>query len=145
MTATYSESQRRLNHILGFFFAGCALGILVGAIHYNWWFATVWLVAGSIGGVIRLTGSQSAVTPNIAENNEVAGELPDELAAQRAFSGKFLKFTSLLAATVLAAGFALENPWWGNLLVATITWFASMFGIPLLCGPRKIGETEVVE
>jgi len=141
MIATYSEAHRRLNHLLGFFFVSCAVEILLGVIHRNWWLAAVWLVAGSIGGVIRVAVSQCAVTPSTPENNEFANELAD----QRAFTGKFLKFTSLLAATVLAAGFALGNPWWGNLLAAVITWFASMFGIALLCAPRKNGERDVVE
>ena len=153
MIATYSEAHRRRNHILEFFFVGCAGEILVGAIHQNWWFAAVWLAAGFIDGLIVISVSHYAVTTSPHKNDEFANELaanddepePNELADQCAFGGKFLRFTNLLAATVLAAGFALGNPWWGNLLAAAVTWFASMFGIPLLCAPRKNGERDAVD
>jgi hypothetical protein len=153
MTPTYLEAHQRLNAFLEFFFVGCVGASLVGAIHYNWWFAAVWVGAGFFDGLIVISASQGAVTGTAPSSNEFASELGpsddelarDEFADQRAFAGKFLKFTILLATTVLAAGFALRNPWWGNLLVAVVTWFVSMVGIPLLCAPRKNGESDIID
>ena len=152
MIATYSEAHRRLNRVLEIFFVGCAAGALIGIFRDDRWVATVWLAAGFATAIIRASVSRSAVTVSVPEKNEFADELAskgDRLALnervdERAFEGKFLKFTTVLAATVLACGLVLGNPWWGNLLAAAVTWFASMFGIALLCAPRKNSEGEVV-
>jgi hypothetical protein len=146
--ATYSEAHRRLNHILEVFFVACAVGTLIGVIRDDWWVAAVWVTAGFVTAVIEFSVSRSALRASAREKNEFADELTanrnepalDEHADERAFEGKFLKFTTLLAATVLACGFTLGNPWWGNVLAAAVTWFASMVGIALLCAPRKNGD-----
>lgn len=111
--ATYSEAHRRLNRILNFFLVCCIAGTLIGVIDNRWWFATVSLAAGFVTGAIEAS-AKSAVLASAPEKNDFT----DELASERAFESKFLKFTSLLATAVLASGFALGNIWWGNLLAA---------------------------
>jgi len=156
MIAAYSEAHRRLNHVLELFCISCVAGIFIGVIHNDRWFATIWLLAGIITGVIAASPSRSAAMASAAERAPEKKDLADELALddehvlseladERAFDGKFLKFTALLAVTVLASGFALGNSWWVNLIAGTIAWFASMFGIALLCAPRKNGEGDVVD
>lgn len=149
--ATYSQAHRRLNHVLEVFFVACAAGTVSGVLRDDGWVAAVWLAAGLATAVIRASGSRSAASA--CEKNEFADELAadrdepalNECADEHAFESKFLKFTTLLAATVLAGGFALGNLWWGNMLVAVVTWFASMFGVALLCAPRKNGEESPVD
>ena len=137
MIATYSEAHRRVNRILEFFFVGCAAASLIGIALHDWWFATVWVAAGLQAVIIEISKRPSAAMAGVPENI-VANELADE----RAFEAKFLKFPCLLAATVLAAGFALGNPWWSNLLAAAIAWFTSIFVIALLCAPRINAEKD---
>jgi uncharacterized membrane protein YjjP (DUF1212 family) len=153
MVATYSQAHRRLNHVLEVFFVACAAGTVIAVFRDDGWVAAVWLAAGLATAVIRASGSRNAVRASAFEKNEFADKLAanrdepalNERADEHAFESKFLKFTTLLAATVLACGFALGNLWWGNVLVAVVTWFASMFGIALLCAPRKNGEESRVD
>ncbi|GLI95145.1 hypothetical protein [Methylocystis echinoides] len=151
MIATYSQAHRRLNHVLEVFFVTCAAGTVSGVVRDDGWVAAVWLAAGLATAGIRASGSRTAASA--CEKNELADEPAadrdepslNERADEQAFESKFLKFTTLLAAAVLACGFALGNLWWGNVLVAVVTWFASMFGIALLCAPRKNGEESRVD
>ena len=129
MIATYSEAHRRLDNVLKIFFVVCVAGIVIGILNYDWWFATVWLIAGFINGIIGASVRQSAANFSTPEDNEFADA--------RVFAGNSLNFTNLLAATVVATGFALRQPWWGVVLAGAATWFASMFGIALLCVPPK--------
>jgi hypothetical protein len=134
MTTTYAEAHRRLDHVLGLFFIGCLAATSVAAAHSHWWLAEIWMFAGVILGVIKVSERNTC---------ESLGELKarnsksrrDELVHQYAFAGKFLKLTCLIAATALGTGCALGSPWWGNLLAAVVAWFSSMFGIPLVCAP----------
>jgi hypothetical protein len=138
MIATYSEAHRRVNRILELFSVGCTAGFLIGVALHGWWFATVWAAAGLLAVVIETSKRQSAIMAGVSANIATT-----ELADERAFEGKFLKFPCLLAATILAAGFELGNPWWSSLLAATIAWFTSMFVVALLCAPRINAEREV--
>ncbi len=137
MIATYSEAHRQLDRMLDYFLFACIAEVLIGAVQSNWLFIIVWVAAALMAGFFAAPRGQNVGTAVIARD--------DELAHEEAFAGKFLKLTNLLAAAILIAGFTLGYPWWANLLVAIVTWFASMFGILLLCAPRIHGEADLAD
>ncbi len=148
MIGSYSDANRELDHLLEFFFVICAMEILAGADQRRWWFTVVWLGAGIFNGAIRASGSLPCIAINLGKIDELAGGLADrsdELAYQRSFGGKLLKFTSLLAAAVMTAELTLGCPWWAALLIGMTTWFVSLLSIPLLSAPRTMeDENEIV-
>ncbi len=137
MVATYSEAHRQLKRVLDFFFFGCVAAILIGTVQSNWWFDIVWLASAFTVGLIGIPLGQNAIIATIPTEIEVAH--------QRAFARIFVRFTNLLAATALAAGFALGHSWWFNLIFTTVIWFASLFGILLLCAPRMHEEGDLAD
>jgi hypothetical protein len=132
MTDTWSEAHHHLDRVLTFLLVVDVVGAFVGVIRHDGWFTTVWLVAGLIAGVIETPVNQSVTAIRPPEDDEFANE--KELAEAYAFARKFMEASNLLAATALAVGFILGNPWWSNLLVAIFAWLIGLFGIP----PREI-------
>jgi len=84
--------------------------------------------------------NQSVTAIRPPEDDEFANE--KELAEAYAFAHKFMEASNLLAATALAVGFIVGNPWWSNLLVAIFAWLIGLFGIPALCAPRNNSECD---
>jgi hypothetical protein len=145
MIVSYSEANRELDHILEFFLVSCAVESLVGVVQHRWWFAFVWFGAAILDAAIRSSARIARIAANPGKIDEAATDLAarsDELANQNSFASRFLRFTSLLAATIAIAGLTLGNTWWAALLVGLTTWFISLFGIPLLCAPRLEEEIE---
>jgi hypothetical protein len=116
MVTTCSEARRQLNRVVDFFFFACISGILISTLQTNWWLAFVWLAAAFLDGMIGLPEVRNAMSGSMRKDQEIVNALADE----QEFAHKFLKFNSLLAATALATGFALGNPWWSNMLVAAV-------------------------
>lgn len=139
MTTIYSAALHRLDEILKFFDIVAVVAVFIAAIHYAWWFALVGLAAGCATDIIRTSASESLATAGASEDDEFANE--SERGEACAFACKFLKLSNLLAVTTLAVGLLLGNPWWGNLLAATVAWFLGLFGIALLCAPEQHGES----
>ena len=98
-------------------------------------FTIVWLVAAFSAGIIVMSERESLFTVNMTEDDELTNE--KELIEAYVFARKFVEASNLLAATMLAVGFVIGNPWWSNLLVALSTWFVVLFGPPLLCAARN--------
>ena len=140
MTDTWSEAHHHLDRVLTFLLVVDVVGAFVGVIRHDGWFTTVWLVAGLIAGVIETPVNQSVTAIRPPEDDEFANE--KELAEAYAFARKFMEASNLLAATALAVGFILGNPWWSNLLVAIFAWLIGLFGIPPLCAPRNNSECD---
>jgi hypothetical protein len=139
MIGSYSEANRELDHVLEFFLIPCTVEILAGVAQHRWWFAVVWLAAAILNGAIRLLAGPARGAINQSKIEEVRSGLTscsDELANQNSFANTFVRFTSLLAATVATAELTLGSMWWAALLIGLTTWFVSLFGIPLLCAPR---------
>lgn len=114
MIGSYSDANRELDHLLEFFLVICAMEILVGVDQRRWWFTVVWLGAGIFNGAIRASGRLPCIAVNLGKIDEPAGDLADrsdDLAYQRSFGGKLLKFTSLLAVAVMTAELTLGCPW----------------------------------
>jgi len=135
MTDTWSEAHHHLDRVLNFLLVVDVVGTFAGIMHHDGWVTTIWLVAGLIAGVIETSVNQSVIAFRAPEDDEFANE--KELVEAYAFARKFAEASNLLAATTLAVGFVLGNPWWSNLLVALSAWFVGLFGIPLLCASRN--------
>ena len=133
MTDTWSEAHHHLDGGLKFFVVVNAAGTVFGMLYDDWLLASICLIAGCLAGVIGTSVNRSVVVTGPGEDDEFANET--EVAEAHAFAHEFLEFSNLLAATTLTVGFALGLPWWSSLLVATLSWFVSLFGIPLLCAP----------
>ncbi|WP_148213147.1 hypothetical protein [Methylocella silvestris] len=129
MTSAYSEAHRRLDRILIFFFVICISGIIVGIVRQEWLFAAVWLAAGFFNGVIGASIRRLANTPETGED--------DEFFDRQVWFRNLVNVGQLLSATVMAAGIALGQPWWRDALAAVAIFFVGVFGLSLLCGPRK--------
>ena len=140
MTDTWSEALHHLDRGLKIFLAADVAGTIFSIIHNDWWLASTWLVAGCLSGVIRTSVDQRTVVGGPTEDEEFVNER--EFAEAQMFARKFLEFSSLLAATMLTVGFALGLPWWSNLLMATLFWIVSLFGIPVLCAPGNEQERD---
>ena len=110
MTDTWSEADHHLDRVLTFLLVVDMVGTFAGVIHHDGWFTTIWLVAGLIAGVIETSANQSIIAFRPPEDDDFANE--KELAEAYAFARKFVEASNLLAATALAVGFVLGNPWW---------------------------------
>jgi TctA family transporter len=135
MTETWWAAHCRLDRVLKFLFIVDVFGTFIGVIYHDGWFTIVWLVAALSAGLIATSKRESFFVVNTPEDDEFANE--KEHAEAYVFARKFVEASNLLAATVLAAGFVLGNPWWSNLLVALLAWFVGLFAIPLLCAARN--------
>jgi len=141
MTDTWSEARHHLERGLKLFVVVDVAGTVFGIIHNDWWLASIWLVAGCLAGVIGTPVNQRIVVADTTEDDEFVSE--KELGEAQKFAREFLEFSNLLAATMLTVGFALGLPWWSSLLMATLLWIASLFGIPVLCAPGNKEERGV--
>ncbi len=135
MTETWWAAHRRMDRVLKFFFIVDVFGTFIGVIHHDAWFTIVWLAAALSAGLIATSKRESFFVVNAPEDDEFTNE--KELTEAYVFARKFAEASNLLAATMLAVGFVLGNPWWSNLLVAVLAWFVGLFGIPLLCAARN--------
>ncbi|MGA9826685.1 MAG: hypothetical protein WBQ53_17905 [Methylocystis sp.] len=134
MTSAWRAAHRRLDSILKLFFIIGVFGTFIGVIYHDAWFTIVCLAAALSVGMIVMSRRESVfVTPT--EDEEFTNE--KELIEAYVFAREFAKASNLLAATVLAVGFVIGNPWWSNLLVAVCAWFVGLFGLPLLCAARN--------
>ncbi len=110
-------------------------GTFIGVIYHDAWFTIVCLVAALSAGMIATSERESFFVVNTTEDDEFTNE--KELIEAYVFARKFAEASNLLAATMLAVGFVIGNPWWSNLLVAVSAWFLGLFGLPLLCAARN--------
>ncbi|MFY9831210.1 MAG: hypothetical protein WAK66_00625 [Methylocystis sp.] len=131
----WRAAHRRMDRILKLFFIIGVFGTFIGVIYHDAWFTIVWLVAAFSAGIIVMSERESLFTVNMTEDDELTNE--KELIEAYVFARKFAEASNLLAATMLAVGFVIGNPWWSNLLVALSTWFVVLFGLPLLCAARN--------
>jgi len=123
-----------LNRILKVFFIIDVFGTFIGVVYHDAWFTIVCLVGAFSAGVIAMSKRESVfVSPT--EDDEFTNE--KELIEAYVFAREFAEASNLLAATMLAIGFVIGNPWWSNLLVAVSAWFIGLFGLPLLCAARN--------
>jgi TctA family transporter len=135
MTETWWAAHRRMDCVLKFFFIVDVFGTFIGVTYHDRWFSIVWIVAALSAGAIATSERESFVVVNTPEDDEFTNE--KELTEAYVFARKLAKASNLLAATLLAVGFVIGNPWWSNLLVALSAWFVGLFGIPLLCASRS--------
>jgi hypothetical protein len=135
ITNAWRAAHRRMDCVLKFFFIIDVFGTFIGVIYHDAWFTIVWLVAALSAGVIATSERASFFVVNTPEDDEFTNE--KELTEACVFARKFAEASNLLAATMLAVGFVLGNPWWSNLLLAILAWFVGLFGIPLLCASRN--------
>jgi hypothetical protein len=134
MTSAWRAAHRRLNRILKVFFIIDVFGTFIGLVYHDAWFTIVCLVGAFSAGVIAMSKRESVfVSPT--EDDEFTNE--KELIEAYVFAREFAEASNLLAATMLAIGFVIGNPWWSNLLVAVSAWFIGLFGLPLLCAARN--------
>ena len=134
MTSAWRAAHRRLNRILKVFFIIDVFGTFIGVVYHDAWFTIVCLVGAFSAGVIAMSKRESVfVSPT--EDDEFTNE--KELIEAYVFAREFAEASNLLAATMLAIGFVIGNPWWSNLLVAVSAWFIGLFGLPLLCAARN--------
>ncbi len=131
----WRAAHRRMDRILKLFFIIGVFGTFIGVIYHDAWFTIVWLVAAFSAGIIVMSERESLFTVNMTEDDELTNE--KELIEAYVFARKFAEASNLLAATMLAVGFVIGNPWWSNLLVALSAWFVVLFGLPLLCAARN--------
>jgi len=123
-----------LNRILKVFFIIDVFGTFIGVVYHDAWFTIVCLVGAFSAGMIAMSKRESVfVSPT--EDDEFTNE--KELIEAYVFAREFAEASNLLAATMLAIGFVIGNPWWSNLLVAVSAWFIGLFGLPLLCAARN--------
>ena len=135
ITNAWVEARHRLDCILRFFFIVDVFGTFIGVIYHDAWFTIVCLVAALSAGMIAMSERESFIVVNATEDDEFTDE--KELVEAYVFARKFAEASNLLAAAMLAVGFVIGNPWWSNLLVALLTWFVSLFVLPLLCAARN--------
>ena len=115
MTSAWRAAHRRLNRILKLFFIIDVFGTFIGVIYHDAWFTIVCLVGAFSAGMIAMSKRESVfVSPT--EDEEFTNE--KELIEAYVFAREFAEASNLLAATMLAIGFVIGNPWWSNLLVA---------------------------
>ena len=134
MTSAWRAAHRRLDRILKLFFIIGVFGTFIGVIYHDAWFTIVCLAAALSVGMIVMSRRKSVfVSPT--EDEEFTNE--KELIEAYVFAREFAEASNLLAATMLAVGFVIGNPWWSNLLVAVCAWFVGLFGLPLLCAARN--------
>jgi len=134
MTSAWRAAHRRLNRILKVFFIIDVFGTFIGLVYHDAWFTIVCLVGAFSAGMIAMSKRESVfVSPT--EDDEFTNE--KELIEAYVFAREFAEASNLLAATMLAIGFVIGNPWWSNLLVAVSAWFIGLFGLPLLCAARN--------
>jgi hypothetical protein len=134
MTSAWRAAHRRLNRILKVFFIIDVFGTFIGVVYHDAWFTIVCLVGAFSAGMIAMSKRESVfVSPT--EDDEFTNE--KELIEAYVFAREFAEASNLLAATMLAIGFVIGNPWWSNLLVAVSAWFIGLFGLPLLCAARN--------
>ena len=131
----WRAAHRRMDRILKLFFIIGVFGTFIGVIYHDAWVTIVWLVAAFSAGIIVMPERESLFTVNMTEDDELTNE--KGLIEAYVFARKFVEASNLLAATMLAVGFVIGNPWWSNLLVALSTWFVVLFGLPLLCAARN--------
>jgi hypothetical protein len=135
ITNAWRVTHRRLDRILKLFLIVDVFGTFIGVIDHDAWFTIVWLVAALNGGMIAMSERESFIVVNTTEDDEFSNE--KELIEAYVCARKFAEASNLLAATMLAVGFVVGNPWWSNLLVALSAWFVSLFALPLLCAARN--------
>jgi hypothetical protein len=135
ITNAWRATHRRLDRILKLFLIVDVFGTFIGVIDHDAWFTIVWLVAAFNAGMIAMSERESFVVVNTTEDDEFFNE--KELIEAYMCARKFAQASNLLAATMLAVGFVIGNPWWSNLLVALSAWFVSLFVLPLLCATRN--------
>ncbi len=135
ITNAWRTNHRRLDRILKLFFIVDVFGTFIGVIYHDAWFTIVCLVAALSAGMIATSERESFFVVNTTEDDEFTNE--KELIEAYVFARKFAEASNLLAATMLAVGFVIGNPWWSNLLVAVSAWFLGLFGLPLLCAARN--------
>ncbi len=135
ITNAWRGAHHRLDCILKLFFIVDVFGTFIGVIYHDAWFTIVCLVAALSAGMIATSERESFVVVNASEDDEFTNE--KELIEAYVFARKFAEASNLLAATMLAVGFVIGDPWWSNLLVAVSAWFLGLFGLPLLCAARN--------
>jgi hypothetical protein len=135
ITNAWRVAHRRLDRILKLFFIIDVFGTFIGVINHDAWFTIVWLVAAFSAGMIAMSERESFFMVNMPDDDEFTSE--KELIEAYVFARKFAEANNLLAATVLAVGLVIGNPWWSSLLVALSAWFIGLFGLPLLCAARN--------
>jgi hypothetical protein len=135
ITNAWRVTHRRLDRILKLFLIVDVFGTFIGVVDHDAWFTIVWLVAAFNAGMIAMSERESFVVVNTTEDDEFSNE--KELIEAYMCARKFAEASNLLAATMLAVGFVIGNPWWSNLLVALSAWFVSLFALPLLCAARN--------
>jgi len=134
MTSAWRAAHRRLDRILKVFFIIDVFGTFIGVVYHDAWFTIVCLVGAFSAGMIAMSKRESVfVSPT--EDDEFTNE--KELIEAYVFAREFAEASNLLAATMLAIGFVIGNPWWSNLLVAVSAWLIGLFGLPLLCAARN--------
>jgi len=131
MTEDFSQAHRRLDRILMFFLVICVAGLLVGTVNNDWSFASVWLVAGFLNGVIGFTVRERGNMPTTNTD--------DEFFDQRMLAGSINSFSILVAASIFLLGFVMRQPWWAVLIATVVGWVVVAFGTMLICKPRKAG------
>ena len=124
-----------MDRILKLFFIVDVFGTFIGVIYHDAWFTIVCLVAALSAGMIATSERERFVVVNTTEDDEFTNE--KELIEAYVFARKFAEASNLLAATMLAVGFVIGDPWWSNLLAALSAWFLGLFGLPLLCAARN--------
>ena len=135
ITNAWRTTHRRLDRILKLFFIVDVFGTFIGVIYHDAWLTIVCLVAALSAGMIAMSERESLVVVNTTEDDEFINE--KELVEAYVVARKFAEASNLLAATVLAVGFVIGDPWWSVLLVALSAWFVSLFVLPLLCAARN--------
>jgi len=135
ITDAWQAAHRRMDRVLKLFFIIDVFGIFIGVIYHDAWLTIVCLVAALSAGMIAMSERESFFVVNTTEDEEFTNE--KELIEAYVFARKFAEASNLLAATMLAVGFVIGTPWWSNLLVALLAWFAGLFGLPLLCAARN--------
>jgi hypothetical protein len=135
ITDAWQAAHRRMDRVLKLLFIIDVFGTFIGVIYLDAWLTIVCLVAALSAGMIAVSECETFFVVNTTEDEEFTNE--KELIEAYVFARKFAEASNLLAATVLAVGFVIGNPWWSNLLVALLAWFAGLFGLPLLYAARN--------
>lgn len=130
ITNAWRGAHHRLDCVLKLFFIIGVCGTFVGVVYHDAWFTIICLVAALSAGMIVGSEHESLFVVNASEDEEFTNE--KELVEAYVFARKSAAASNLLAATLLAVGFVIGDPWWSNLLVAVSAWFLGLFGLPLL-------------
>ena len=112
ITNAWRTTHRRLDRILKLFFIVDVFGTFIGVIYHDAWLTIVCLVAALSAGMIAMSERESFVVVNTTEDDEFINE--KELVEAYVVARKFAEASNLLAATVLAVGFVIGDPWWSS-------------------------------